>query len=88
MAGHQPHHILAVKDDVSGFLGVQLDMEQEHQHWDLVNTPGALGVHKANPMVDGLVMMVQLSQVAGLLLAAFRLDGVDKRGEGGAPHLD
>jgi hypothetical protein len=39
-------------------------------------------------MVDSLVMMVQLSQVDGLLLAAFRLDGDDKRGEGGAPHLD
>ena len=35
-------------------------------------------------MVDSLVMMVQLSQVDGLLLAAFRLAGDDKRGE--EPH--
>ena len=65
------------------FLGVQSDKEYEHCYWDLVDTPGALGVRKTNLMM----MMVELLQVDGLLSAAPRRDGDEKRGEGGAPHL-
>ena len=73
------------------FLGVQSDKEYEHCYWDLVDTPGVLGVRKAKSMSEDLVMMIvmvlQLPQVDGLLLAAPQLDVDEKRGEGGAPHL-
>ena len=58
-------------------LGAELDEKHCDRYWDLVDTPGALGVRNAK-----WVMMV-----VSILVAASRLDGDEKRGEGGAPHL-
>ena len=60
-------------------LGGQLVGEDDDQYFDLVGTPGALGVRNTTMM---MLMMVELQ------LAAALLDVDDeKRGEGGAPHL-
>ena len=69
---------LAAKCDcVSGFLVAGLAKKKGCNQWNhLVKTPGALGARKTK-----LMMMVKL------LSAASRLDGDEKRGEGGAPHL-
>ena len=78
LAGRQPQRLLAAKDDVPAFLGVQLAEDHDDQYWDLMHTPGALGLRKAKWM---MMMMAKLP------LAASRLDGDEKRGEGSAPHL-
>ena len=57
LAGRQPRHLLAAKDDVPAFLGVQLAEDHDDQYWDLVNAPGALGLRRAKWM---MMMMVKL----------------------------
>ena len=75
LAGRPLEHLLAA--NVPAFLGVQLDTKLVDQYLDLLDTPDALGVRNANWMM----------MVVKLLVAASRLDGDEKRGEGGAPHL-
>ena len=71
---------LLSENDYPGCLGDQLVVEHGNQYFDLMHTPGALGVRKTKMMMMVLVELL-------LLLAAPRLDGDEKRGEGGAPHL-
>ena len=75
LAARPPQHFLAAK--MPALLGVQLDEHHGNQYWDLLDTPGALGVRNANWMM----MIVKIHVVAT------RLDGDEKRGVGGAPHL-